>query len=105
MTQSKLKGNMKKALSKIRRRKTEEPSVSSRITAETIAEHREKVLAGGRRFKYPVQYVRHRLVINAVIVSVIAIIALTMVGWWQLYQVQNTGDFMYRVTRVLPLPV
>ena len=76
-----------------------------RITNETVAEHRERVLAGGRRFKYPVQYARHRLVINAVVISVVALIALLAILWWQLYPSQNTSTFFYRITRVLPLPV
>jgi hypothetical protein len=94
---------MKKLLNKIRRKPT--TPESSRITTETIAEHRERILAGGRRFKYPVQYARHRLVFNAIIITVVTLIALVGVGYWQLYSVQNTSDFMYRVTRVLPLPV
>jgi len=93
---------MKKLLVKIRRQNHEPPS---RITNETVAEHREKILAGGRRFKYPVQYARHRLVVNAVIISISAIVVLAFVGWWQLYPMQNTSTFMYRVSRVLPLPV
>lgn len=87
---------------KLRRKSNDAPT---RITNETVAEHRERILAGGRRFKYPVQYARHKLVINAIIISVAAIIALIVVGWWQLYPVQNTSSFMYRVTRVLPVPV
>lgn len=94
---------MKKVFNKIRRKK--EPETPGRITTETIAEHRERILAGGRRFKYPVQYARHKLVINAIIVGVAAIILLVVVTWWQLYIVQNTSDFMYRVTRVIPVPV
>jgi hypothetical protein len=92
----------KKILSKLRIRK-EAPS--SRITSDTIAEHRQRILAGGRRFKYPVQYARHRLVINAIIISVVAIIVVGVVGWVQLYKAQNTSVFMYRVTEVLPVPV
>ncbi|HEY8992642.1 MAG TPA: SurA N-terminal domain-containing protein [Candidatus Microsaccharimonas sp.] len=94
---------MKKLLNKIRRKPT--TPESSRITTETIAEHRERILAGGRRFKYPVQYARHKLVFNAIIITIATLIALVGVGYWQLYSAQNTSDFMYRVTRVLPLPV
>ena len=94
---------MKKVFKKLRRNK--EPEQPSRITTETIAEHRERILAGGRRFKYPVQYARHKLVFNAIIVGVAAIILLVVLTWWQLYIVQNTSDFMYRVTRVIPVPV
>lgn len=90
----------------IKKKKVEEaPAAPSRITNDTVAEHREQVLAGGRKFKYPVQYVRRRLVINAVIITVAALIVLGVIGWWQLYPMQNTSTIMYRVTRVLPLPV
>lgn len=94
---------MKKVLNKLRRKKQTSPA--SRITTDTLAEHRERILAGGRRFKYPVQYQRHKLVFNAIIVGVGSLILLAAVGWWQLYIVQNTSDFMYRVTRVIPVPV
>jgi hypothetical protein len=94
---------MKKLLNKIRRKQT--IADSSRITTETIAQHRERILAGGRRFKYPVQYARHKLVFNTIIISLVTLIALVGVGYWQLYSVQNTSGFMYRVTRVLPVPV
>lgn len=77
----------------------------SRITNETVAEHRERVLAGGRKFKYPVQYARHRLVFNALIVMVGVALLLVVVGWWQLYPMQNSSAVMYRVTRIIPVPV
>lgn len=93
---------MKKLLAKFRKKDVGPPS---RITNETVAEHRERILAGGRRFKYPVQYARHRLVINAILISLVAAILIVAIGWWQLYPVQNTSTFIYRVTRVLPLPV
>lgn len=98
---------MKKlTIDKILRRKTSTAAEShSRITNETVAEHREQILAGGRKFKYPVQYVRHRLVINAILIVVATLVVMTVVGWWQLYPMQNTSTFMYRVTRILPLPV
>lgn len=93
---------MKKLPFKKRESKQTAPS---RITNETVAEHRERILAGGRRFKYPIQYARHRLVFNTIIVTVAALLLLTLLGWWQLYPMQNTSTFFYRVTRVLPLPV
>jgi len=93
---------MKKLLTKFRKKSVE---TSSRITNETVAEHRERILAGGRRFKYPVQYARHRLVFNAIIISIVAAIVIAVLGWWQLYPAQNTSTFMYRITQALPLPV
>ncbi len=98
---------MKKRLKKLvkgRSNKAEQPS-DMRITNETVAEHRERILAGGRKFKYPHQYVKHKLVINAIIITLVVVVAAIAVGWWQLYKAHNTSDFMYRVTRVLPVSV
>jgi hypothetical protein len=93
---------MRKLLAK---RKAKQAEAPARITNETVAEHRERILAGGRRFKYPMQYAKHRLVFNTILVTIAALIILVVVGWWQLYLVQNTNTFFYRVARVLPLPV
>jgi hypothetical protein len=76
-----------------------------RITNETVAEHRERILAGGRKFKYPHQYVRHKLVINAILISLAVLVVAVVIGWFQLYKAQNTSEFMYRVTRVLPVAI
>lgn len=94
---------MKKLLQSRKKRNAQQPA--ARITNETVAEHRERILAGGRRFKYPVQYARHRLVINTIIISVVAVLAMATFVWWQLYPQQNASTLFYRVTRVLPLPV
>lgn len=77
----------------------------SKITNDTIAEHREKILAGGRRYKYPFQYAKHKLVINASLIVLVSIIILGVVTWQQLYIAQNTSNLLYRVTKLLPLPV
>jgi len=95
---------MKRLLNKFHKRKND-TQPSSRITSDTVAEHRERILAGGRRFKYPIQYARHKLVFNAIFISVIALAIVVAVGWLQLYSAQNTSEFMYRITKVLPLPV
>lgn len=97
---------MKKLLNKLTSfRKKNDSQLSSRITSDTVAEHREQILAGGRRFKYPIQYARHKLVFNAIIISVVALLVVITLGWQQLYSAQNTSEFMYRVTKVIPVPV
>ncbi len=94
---------MKKLTSKIKRsKKTEKPT---RITNETVAEHRERILAGGRRFKYPVQYTRHRLVWTALAIGTVLLVLFLSISWWQLYKAQTTDQFYYRLTRLVPLPV
>lgn len=94
---------MKKLIKKIRK-KDKEP-LPTRITSETIEQHREHILAGGRKFKYPIQYARHKLVFNAILISIAAVIIALVVGWWQLYPAQNTSQFMYHVTKVIPVPI
>lgn len=98
---------MKKiALRKITsRQKADAAQVPARITNDTVAKHREQILAGGRRFKYPVQYARHKLVVNAIIISLVSIVILAGLGFQQLYFAQNSSDFMYRITQLLPVPV
>lgn len=97
---------MKRLANKLKNisKRNQEP-LPMRITSDTVAEHRERILAGGRRFKYPVQYARHKLVINATLISLGALLMLFVIGWWQLYPAQNTSEFMYRITKVVPLPV
>ncbi len=94
-------------LSKLIRKsaKQEKSQLPARITNETVAEHREQILAGGRRFKYPVQYARHKLVRNAVIIAFVSVVLLGALVFQQLYFAQNSGDFIYRITQLLPLPV
>lgn len=95
---------MKKLIGKIFK-KDSVPAQLTRITTDTVSEHREQVLSSARRFKYPLQYSRHKLVINAIIISIVFLILITIFGWWRLYVVKDTGEFMYRVTRVIPVPV
>ena len=76
-----------------------------RITNDTVAEHREEVLAGARKFIYPLQHSKHRVVrISVVLLSVAAIAFFSYVGL-SLYKFQSTSTFIYDVTKVIPLPV
>ena len=95
---------MKKLINKFKQRGGRQVP-PSRITNETVAEHREHILAGGRKFKYPVQYARHKLVINTIAISVVGIILIVLLCWWQLYPAQNTSGFFYRLTQIIPAPV
>lgn len=87
-----------------RKPKTEE-KLPSRITNDTVAEHREQVLAGGRKLKYPMQYTRRKLVRNTIVISAVALIALVTLVWLQLYVWRDTSDLAYRITKTVPLPV
>ena len=78
---------------------------ATRITDGNIDEKREEVLARGKKFKYPFQYAKHKLIVNTVLIGVSAVLLAVFLGWLELYKFQDTGDVVYRLTRVLPVPV
>lgn len=88
----------------LRRKKQPVEKLPTRITNDTVAEHREKVLAGGRKLKYPLQYTRNRLIRNTILISLGALITLSALLWVQLYLLKDTSDFAYRITKAIPLP-
>ena len=94
---------MKRLVKKLR--KESAPEAPARITNDNVSEHRQRILAVGRKFKYPLQYSRHKLVINVIVIATLTLIVVGVFGWWQLYPQQNTSTFAYRVLSVLPLPV
>lgn len=96
---------MKNLKNKVFRRKNDNNESSQRITNDTVAEHRERIIKEGKRFKYPHQYVKHRLIINTVILGFVVLIAAIGLGYWQLYKVQNTSELAYSLTSVIPVPV
>ena len=72
---------------------------------EKVEERREEVLAKGRQFKYPLQWTKHRVVINTILIAVIVIAILVTSGWLALYQFGMTDEMLYRVTKIVPVPV
>ena len=103
------KSNMKKLSfnlkDKFKKKSKEEKAEKKVVAQKNLEQSREEVLAKGKKFKYPFQYSKHRLVINTILISVAAVILLVLGGWIELYKVQNTGSVMYRFTKVLNLPV
>ncbi len=96
---------MKRLKRKISKKSSTPPTSRGRITNDDIIAHREDIIARGRRFKYPVQYARHKLIINTIIISFVVLALLVAFAWWQLYYAQNTGQFFYRLTQIVPAPV
>lgn len=96
---------MKNFLKRKQTSQQESDGSPARITNETVAEHREKVLAGGRKFKYPIQYQRHKLVVNTILIGVTTVVLLTLIGWYQLYVAQDSSKLTYRITQLVPVRV
>lgn len=72
---------------------------------EKVEERREEVLARGRRFKYPLQYAKHKVVTLTVIISVFAILAAGAYIYIRLYKYQATSDLAFRITQILPYKI
>lgn len=90
---------------KIFQKKKKESPSPGKITKETIGDYRKEIISEGRKFKYPIQYSKHKLVINTLLISFVGLFLVVFFFLWQLYVVQNTGTIFYRVTQVVPLPV
>lgn len=90
---------------KLKDKSEADTNTPERITNDTVAEHREKILAGGRKYKYPRQYQKHRLVLVSIGVVIVALVLLAVLSWHQLYIAQNTSGILYRVTQIIPVSV
>jgi hypothetical protein len=100
-----MKDKIKQVADKIKPGKATDEKPHGPITEGNIEEHREKALESGRKFKYPLHIARHKILINAAIVFAVALVAFVAMSWWMLYRVQDTSDFYYTATRVIPVPV
>ena len=103
----KVRDSAKKPLSKLRRKNKDvlENTKVPMITNDTIAEHREAVLSGARKYIYPLQHSRHRIIILSSIIFAVTIVSFFVYAILGLYRFQNTSTFMYRVTQIIPFPI
>lgn len=95
---------------RLRRKDAEErtqEAISSlpKITNETVAEHREEVLSSARKYIYPLEHSKHRIVKVSIALLIAAVVGLFTYTLVELYKIQTTSSFMYRVTQVVPFPV
>lgn len=72
---------------------------------ERVDERRDEVLATGRKFKYPLQWTRHRIVINTILIAIFVIALVVVSTWLALYRFGMTDDLLFRITEIVPLPV
>jgi hypothetical protein len=75
------------------------------ITSETIAEHREEVLKGARKYIYPLRHSKRRIVTVTLTVMIAAIIGMFVYCYFALYRYYQYNTFVYRVTQVVPFPI
>ena len=85
-----------KLLSKKEDKKTEK---------EKVEERREEILAKGRKFKYPFQWTRHRIVVNTILIALVVFAMIFVGGWFALYRIGMTDELLFNITKVVPLSV
>ena len=98
---------LKKLLDK-RPRRRQEPELKDnapRITNETVAAHREEVLGTARKYIYPLQHSKHRIVLISSGLFIVTIVAFFTYSTLALYKFQSSSTFLYRVTQVIPFPI
>jgi hypothetical protein len=75
------------------------------ITNETIAVHREEVLKGARKYIYPLQHSKHRILVVTGGLLAVAIAGFLIYCGAALYRYYQYNTFLYRVTQVVPFPI
>jgi parvulin-like peptidyl-prolyl isomerase len=76
-----------------------------RITNETVTEHREQILSGARKYIYPLQHSKHRVVIVSTSILSAAVVLFFIYCGFALYKFQSYSTFIYDVSRVIPFPI
>lgn len=108
---TKILPKLKKPRLSLRRRKRPEEKVKRafsdvpRITSENVEEHREEVLAGARKYIYPLQHSKHHVVRKSILLLATVLIVFLAACGLELYKFQATNGFIYGVTQVVPFPV
>lgn len=103
----KIKETAKRPIDKLRGKEPDpiEKAKVPYITNETIAEHREEVLSGARKYIYPLQHSKRKIVLWSSIIFSVTVVFFIAYSLFGLYRSQDTSTFMYRVTQIVPFPV
>lgn len=102
---------MKKVTSKLKKvrfkkkSEVETPSAVPRITNETVAERREEVLSSARKYIYPLQHSKHKIVVLTISIVLVTLVSFFTYCALALYRFQSTSAFIYKATQVVPFPV
>lgn len=102
---------MKKILKKIKHKREQKaqegalPSSVPNITDKTVEQHREEVLSSARKYIYPLQHSKHKIVLWTTTILLSLLVVFISYCTIALYRYQNTSAFMYRVTQIVPFPI
>ena len=104
-----MKKKLRSVVNRVRRQKEpEEPQIQEgvpRITNETVAEHREEVLGKARKYIYPLQHSKHRIVVISITLFITLLVAFFTYTTLALYRFQTSSALIYRATQIVPFPI
>ena len=78
---------------------------ASRITVDTIAAHREEVIGSARKYIYPLQHSKHRIILISSTILIFGFVGFFAYCTLALYKLQSTSKLLYKVSQVIPFPV
>ena len=84
---------------------SDQPNEAVRITNDNLPEHRKEVLSSARKYIYPLQHSKHRIVMISTGLFIAVVVAFFSYCTIALYNAKSNTDFLYDVTRVVPFPV
>lgn len=90
---------------KLRKEKKKLDDFKNKTELEKVEERREEVLSKGRKFKYPLQYAKYRVVTLTIVISLVAVVLISGFLYLSFYKWQSTDPVLYRLTQLVPLPV
>lgn len=104
---------MKKRIQQLKAKRAENKLIKSgdsiesvpRITNENVAEHRKDILSGAKKYIYPLQHSKHRIIILSTSLFLVVLLIFSIFTTLSLYRFETRSGFMYQVTKVLPLPI
>lgn len=88
-----------------KRAENEPPKTVPKITNTAIPEHREEVLSSARKFIYPLQHSKHKIVLISTTIVVSALLIFFAYTTISLYRLGANSNFMYKVTQIVPFPI
>jgi len=88
-----------------KRTENDPPKSVPKISSTAIPEHREEVLSSARKFIYPLQHSKHKIVLISVSIVVGALLVFLTYATISLYRLGANSNFMYKVTQIVPFPI
>ncbi|MBR0488164.1 SurA N-terminal domain-containing protein [Candidatus Saccharibacteria bacterium] len=93
------------AVSSVKKHRLFGKKSGAKTEQEKVDERRAEVLAKGRKFKYPLQWTKYRVVVSTLLIAIIMVSILIVSGWLALYRFGMTDEMLFRVTKIFPVPV